>query len=166
MLEIPEKLFNIDVNDIEVGLSEFHMYRKDEIEEAQAGYRYDELTGEPIEDWIGEEYIVIGNDSCCGDPIIAKIDEDELPIYSMFYDDWSSLQMISNSLEQFVNILKKLDKTECKKIFEEIKKEVPSMSFDYWEGLIAVTYEFLTNDKYWEETQKNFIRGKKEKEEF
>lgn len=72
MLEIPEKLFNIDVNDIEVGLSEFHMYRKDEIEEAQAGYRYDELTGEPIEDWIGEEYIVIGNDSCCGGPIIAN----------------------------------------------------------------------------------------------
>lgn len=87
MLKVPEKIFNIDINDIEVGLSDIHIYGKDEIEEAQAGYRYNELTGELIEDWIGEKYVVIGNDSCCGDPIIAKIDEEELPIYSMFHDD-------------------------------------------------------------------------------
>jgi len=158
MLKVPEKIFNIDINDIEVGLSDIHIYGKDEIEEAQAGYRYNELTGELIEDWIGEKYVVIGNDSCCGDPIIAKIDEEELPIYSMFHDDWSSLQIIANSLDQFINILKKLDETDledkekCKNTFEDIKREVPNTSFDYWEGLIASAYEFLTDDQYWEET--------------
>ena len=154
MLNVPEKIFSIDVNDIEIGLSNIHIYRKDEIEEAQAGYRYNGLTGYSIEDWIGEEYIVIGNDSCCGDPIIVKIDEEKLPIYSMFHDDWSSLQIIANSWEQFVNILKKLDKTdlknkeECKKVLEDIKQEVPNTSYDYWEGLIASAYEFLTDKEY------------------
>lgn len=156
MLKALEKVFNIDINNIEIGLSDIHIYGKDEIEEAQAGYRYNGLTGEPIEDWIGDEYIVIGNDSCCGDPIIAKIDEEELPIYSMFHDNWVSLQIIANSLEQFTNILKKLDETdladkeECKNIFKSIKQEVPNISYDYWEGLIASAYEFLTDDEYWE----------------
>ena len=36
--------------------------------------------------------------------------------------------------------------------FEDIKKEVPNTSFDYWEGLIASAYEFLTDEEYWEET--------------
>ena len=39
MLKVPEKIFNIDINDIEVGLSDIHIYGRDEIEEAQAGYR-------------------------------------------------------------------------------------------------------------------------------
>ena len=155
MLKIPEKLLNIEINDVEIGLSDIHIYGRNEIEKAQAGYRYNGLTGELIEDWIGEEYLVVGNDSCCGDPIIAKIDEEEIPIYSMFHDDWSSLQIIAHSLEQFINILKKLDgtnlenKEECKKLLEDIKKEVPNTSSDYWEGLIASAYEFLTDEKYW-----------------
>ena len=79
---------------------------------------------------------------CCGDPIIAKIDEEKIPIYSMFHDNWSSLQIISDSLDQFIIILKKLketnlkDKAECEKILEDIKKSVPDISFDYWENLI------------------------------
>ena len=30
MLKVPEKIFNIDINDIEVGLSDIHIYGKDE----------------------------------------------------------------------------------------------------------------------------------------
>jgi len=72
----------------------------------------------------------------------------------MFHDDWSSLEIIANSLDQFINILNKLDKTdledkeECKNIFEDIKKEVPNTSYDYWEGLIVSAYEFLTDEEY------------------
>ena len=39
--------------------------------------------------------------------VTLKIDEEEIKIYSMFNDDWSSLQVIANSFEQFINILKK-----------------------------------------------------------
>lgn len=28
MLKVPEKIFNIDINDIEVGLSDIHIYGK------------------------------------------------------------------------------------------------------------------------------------------
>ena len=65
--------------------------------------------------------------------------------------------IIANSLEQFTNILKKLDQTdledkeECKKTFEDIKKDIPNTSYEYWEGLIASAYEFLTDEEYWED---------------
>jgi len=154
MLKVPDKIFNIDINDIEVGISEIHIYTKDEIEEAQAGYRYNGVSKEKNEEWIGEEYIVIGNDSCCGDPIIAKIDEEEIKIYSMFNDDWSSLQLIASTFEQFINFLKKIDETnledkeECKRLLEQIKTDLPNEAYDYWEGLIVAAYEFLTDEEY------------------
>lgn len=155
MLNLPDELFNIDINDVEIGLTDIHIYGRDEIEEAQAGYRYNGLTGEPIEEWFGEEYIVVGNDSCCGDPIIAKIDEEEIPIYYMFHDDWSTLRLIAISLKQFTNTLKdikKIDlenKEQCKQLLEYIEKTLPNEAYGYWEGLIASAYEFLTDDEYW-----------------
>ena len=63
MLKIPEKILNMDISDVKFISNDIHIYGKDEIEEAQAGYRYNGLTGEKIEAWIGEEYIVIGRDS-------------------------------------------------------------------------------------------------------
>ena len=157
MLQVPEKIFNADLKSVDLGLSDILIFEKDEIEKEQIGYRYTGLPGEgePIEDWIGEDYVVIGLDSCCGDPIIAKVDEDELPIYFMHHDDWSSLQLIATSFEQFINLLKKLDKTnlankeECEHTFEIIKRESPNISLDYWESLISSGYEFLTGNDYY-----------------
>ena len=85
MINIPNELFERDIDDIEIGISEIHLFSKEEIEDAQIGYRIDE-NGNPLEEWIGDDYIVIGNDSCCDDPIIAKIDNKDLPIYSMFHE--------------------------------------------------------------------------------
>lgn len=153
-LNVPNKIFDRKINEIDVGLSEIYLYDKDEIEEAQAGYRYNGLTGEVIEDWIGDEYIVIGNDSCCGDPIIVKVDEEELPIYNMFHDDWDSLQKISNSFEEFLDVLKLIDNIDlrdresCKRLLENIRKKVKLESYDYWDSLITTAFEFLTDENY------------------
>jgi len=148
MLKLPDKLFDIDTNDIEIGSSTIHLYEKDKIEKMQRGYRYNGLTGEPIEDWFGDAYVVIGVETCCGDPIIAKIDEEDLPIYYMFHDDWSTLQKVANSLEQFINMLKKINNTyleteeEYEELINDIKKEVPNTSYDYWESIIELAYDF------------------------
>ena len=153
MINIPNKIFERNINDIEIGVSEIHLYSREEINEAQIGYQIDS-NGNEIKEWIGSNYVVIGNDSCCGDPIIAKIDEEELPVYSMFNDDWSSLELIANSFKQYISILERIDNTdledkdECKNILENIKNIVPSVSYDYWEVLIKSAYEFLTDEDY------------------
>lgn len=153
-LNVPNKIFNREINDLEMGLSDIHLCSKDEIEDAQAGYRYNGLTGEVIEDWFGDEYIVIGDDSCCGDPIIAKVDEEEIPMYYMFHDDWDSLQKISNSFDEFLDVLKMIDsidlrdKESCKKLLEDIRKKAKLESYDYWDSLITTSFEFLTDENY------------------
>lgn len=153
MINIPSKIFERNINDIEIGISEIHLYSSDEMNEAQIGYQID-TDGNEIKEWIGKNYLVIGNDSCCGDPIIVKTDEDKLPVYSMFHDDWDSIELIANSFKQYISILEKINgidlenKDECKNILEDIKSIVPNESYDYWEGLIRSAYEFLTDEDY------------------
>lgn len=153
MFNIPSKIFERNINDVEVGVSQIHLYSSEEINEAQIGYQIDS-NGNKIKEWIGSNYIVVGNDSCCGDPIIVKIDKEELPVYSMFNDDWNSLELIANSFKQYISILERIDNTdledkdECKNILENIKNIVTNVSYDYWEGLIKSAYEFLTDEDY------------------
>lgn len=151
-MNIPSKIYNRNINDIEIGLSEIHLFNKDEIEEAQVGYSVDG-DGNKIEEWIGDNYIVIGNDSCCGDPIIIDIRDDNLSVYSMFHDDWGSLQKIADSFEQYLDILKKIDdidlsdEMEKDKLISQLKNIVPSEGFDYWESIIQIAYDFFNDIK-------------------
>ncbi len=148
MLKIPEKIFNSGINDVRIGLGTIHIYNKEEIEKAQAGYRYDEKTGEPIYEWFGDEFVVIGYVSCGDLPIIAKIDEEEIPIYCMFNDNWAAIETIAVSFEQFISFLKKVEATnlinkeECKKLTDEIEKELTRTS-TYWSALIDYAYMVL-----------------------
>ena len=150
MISIPSKIFERNISDIEVGVSDIHLFSKDEIEDAQIGYRIDD-KGNKIEDWIGDNFVVIGIDSCNGDPIIVDINNEKLPVYSMFCDDWETLQIITDSFKQFIEILNRIDATELSdeeekdNLISEIIKEVPEEGEEYWEGLIQVAYEFLND---------------------
>ena len=150
MINVPNKIYNTDINDVEIGVSKIHLYTKDEIEEAQIGYRIDN-KGNEIDEWIGDDYIIIGNDSCCGDPIITDVSDDKLPVYSMFHDDWETLQKITNDFEQYISILKKInksdlsDETQKNNLISDITKIVPSEGADYWSTIIQTAYEFLND---------------------
>ena len=150
MLDIPNKIFDVNIKNINVGLSDIYLYSKDEIEDAQIGFRVDD-KGNKIEDWIGDNYVVIGNASCCGDPIITDLSNEKLPVYSMFHDDWSSLQQISIDFEQYIEILNKIDEAdignenEKDELISYIKAIVPEEGIEYWESLIQVGYEFLND---------------------
>jgi len=153
MIDIPNELFERDIDDIEIGISDIHLFSEDEIEDAQIGYSIDEDDND-IEEWIGEEYLVIGVDSACGDPIIVKTDEEQLPIYSMFHDDWDSLELIADSFRQYLELLEKIEitdlenKDECEEFLENVKEIAPNVSYDYWEALIISGYEFLTGEDF------------------
>jgi hypothetical protein len=150
MLDIPNKIFDVNIKNINAGLSDIYLYTKDEIEDAQIGFRVDN-KGNKIEDWIGDNYVVIGNDSCCGDPIITDLSNEKLPVYNMFHDDWSSLRQISIDFEQYIEILNKIDEAdignenEKDKLISYIKAIVPEEGIEYWESLIQVGYEFLND---------------------
>lgn len=149
-MTVPNKIYDININDVKIGVSEIHLYLKDELEKAQIGYRVDN-NGNKIEEWIGDNYIVIGKDYCCGDPIIMDISDGKLPVYNMFHDDWNSLQKIADNFEQYIDILKKIDETnlsdekEKNKLISIIKKIVSSDAEEYWNSIIQVAYEFFND---------------------
>jgi len=151
MENIPKKLFERDIDSINCGLSDIYLIEEDQIEKGQAGFRYNGLTGEKITEWIGDDFYVIGIDSCCGDPIIADFSKEELPIYYMFHDDWDTLQLISDNFEQFIKILHMIDDTDISDesqkddLISEIEEIVPEEGLDYWQALIQTGYEFLND---------------------
>ena len=151
MEKLPKKLFERDIESVNCGLSDIYFFKENSIEKEQAGYRFNGLTGEPIEEWIGDNYYVIGIDSCCGDPIIVDVSKEELPIYYMFHDDWSSLQLIAESFDQFLEILHLIDDNDFDyeegkdELIAKIKEICPEEGYDYWEGLIQSGFEFYND---------------------
>lgn len=150
MINVPEKIFNRDFEEIDVGISTLTFFKKDELDDAQIGYKYDN-NRETIKEWKGEEFVVIGNDSALGDPIIAKIDEEEIPVYSMFHDDWSSFEKIAESFEQYIGVLEMIEKTDLHRrdkiidLLDEIEEIVPEDSYYYWEDLINSAFDFFSD---------------------
>ena len=124
MENIPKKLFERDIDSINCGLSDIYLIEEDQIEKEQAGFRYNGLTGEKIAEWIGDNFYVIGIDSCCGDPIIA---------------------------EQFIKILHMIDDSDISDesqkddLISEIEEIAPEEGLDYWQALIQTGYEFLND---------------------
>ena len=70
MINVPEKIFNREFEEIDVGMSTLSFFKKEDLEKAQIGYKYDNKK-DSIKNWKGEEFVVIGYDSALGDPIIA-----------------------------------------------------------------------------------------------
>lgn len=150
MINVPEKIFNRNFEEVDVGGSVLTFYKKDEIENAQIGFRYDNNKKE-IKRWKGNEYVVIGNDSTLGDPIIAKIDEKDIPIYNMFHNDWSSFEKVAESFEQYLGILEMIGNTDLYRrdkiidLLDDIEEIVPKGSYYYWEDLINSAFDFLAD---------------------
>ena len=154
-LKVPQKLFKIKPRKLFVGGNfgrslDTVLFEKDEIEKEQLGYQFD-LNGNPIPEWFGPEYVVIGHDYICGDPLIAKVDEPEIKFFSMFHDDWDSLTLIARSIKEFEFIAAKLeacDVTDLSSI-ENFKKEtasIPNDVIDYWTNLVDLANEFYNEE--------------------
>ena len=145
-----KKIFENKINDVEIGLNTIHLFKKNEIDEAQIGYRTNQ-DGIKIKEWIGDNYYVIGEDSMCGDPIIVDVIKKELPVYTMFHDDWNTMRLIAESLDEYINILEKIkntnlkDKEECDNLLMEINGITSPKAYSYLEDLITGAYEFYND---------------------
>ncbi len=152
MDRIPQKVFDITPREVGIGCGEIYLYDKNEIADAQIGYRL-YPDGRKIEDWLGDEYFVIGNDSTCGDPIFINVTEKNYPVYYMFHDDWDSAMKVADSLEQYEQILQALkgvDYTDSDSYMQAGKaiENINSKAYKlYWEDIITIAVEFYLDDE-------------------
>ena len=150
MLEVPEKLFNREFEKVEIGISTLNFFPKDNLEKEQIGYGY-EQNKENSSNWLGKEFVVIGKNSALGDPIIAKVDETEIPVFTMFNDDKTQVEKVADSFEQYMGVLSMIKGTDLYRrdkiidLLDEIEEIVPKKSLYYWEDLINSAYNYLTD---------------------
>ena len=139
---------------IEFQYGSLEFFNKDTIDNAQAGFRYNSITGEKIDGWTGDEYVIIGYDSTVGcgpDPYIIKTDDSNLPVYWLISDggDWSNPDLICDRLETFNKIINMLneyaeyffDMTLTSKLKKEILNKISKIEgknniSDYWDTLL------------------------------
>lgn len=150
MLKVPEKLFNREFEKVEIGISTLNFFPKDNLEKEQIGYGYDQNRAESPK-WFGKEFVVIGKDSGLGDPIIAKVDETEIPVFTMFNDDKTSVEKVADSFEQYMGVLSMIKNTDLYRrdkinnLLDEIEAIVPENSLYYWEELINSAFDYLVD---------------------
>ena len=133
LMDVPVKLFDRDVEKIKVGAGAFCFFPKENLDDAQIGYLYEKDKTESKR-WVGKEYLVIGKNSVKSEPIIAKLDEPSLPIYTLINNERDSLERVSNSFEEYKEVLNMIDNTDLYRrdkitnLLDELKGKVPKES--------------------------------------
>lgn len=142
-----------ELHDLSFMYGEVTYFGKDNIEEAQYGFRYNPKEETVIEDWTGDEYVIIGYDGSIGDgpdPIIIKTDEPELPVYyfATEYEDWKKPNLIAKSLDDYIKIMQMIseysddieESTLSEEDYDDLMKKIKPMSKNvYWENFLEKT---------------------------
>ena len=139
---------------IEFYYGPLEFFNENNIDENQEGFRYNANTGEIIEEWTGNEYVIMGFDysaGCGPDPFIVKTDEKELPVFWLMTDggDWANPTFISSSLKNFNKIINILSEYEdlfyhgslSEEIADEIINRIEEVEgtdnlLEYWVDLV------------------------------
>ena len=150
MLEIPENIFNRNFETIELGANNISFFKKENLEKEQIGYRFDNTKAES-KDWFGTEFLVIGKEESSRNPIIAKTNDEKIPIYMMFGNDKTTMEKVADSFEGYVNVLNMIDNTylyrkdKINNLMNDIEKIVPQNSMYYWNGLVNDAFNYLVD---------------------
>ena len=97
---------------ISIGYNGIDLCGEDGIEENQVGYSISSsgvtFVGANNGDW-KNEWVVIGSEACCGDPIFIDTSIPEFPVYTAVHGEgrWSPV-LISNSYQGLLKITEKL----------------------------------------------------------
>ena len=150
---LPTKLFTTRPRFIEFGACDITLYSKRDFEESQLGFRTDYITKEPILEWIGDNYWLIGDDSTCGDPFIIDTNNKNFPVYTIFHDDWNIKIKVADSFDSFVDILKLIksydlkDSSSIDRLITKIKALYPKPIAEHWTDFINLIMNFMQNKK-------------------
>lgn len=156
---IPKKYIrlreSLDFNSVFLGCTEINLFKVEELNEAQLGYRVDfkgnSLINEEGRNW-KKTWLVIGYESCCGDPIFIDYGNKNFPVYTAMAGEgeWDGI-LIGDTFKGFIKSLKDVKglfelilkaeegfvaENDKKKVLEEIKTYHKESDISFWEDWI------------------------------
>jgi hypothetical protein len=136
------------------------LFADHEIHDAQVGYSIGDsgksFVGEQVGDW-KENWLVIGYEDLCGDPIFIDLSQSELPVFTAAHGegDWNPI-LIGSSLDGFVQALieverlaqgrnnpvqlerKPLTEIECEMVLSRIAKLNRNASLEFRQNWLGI----------------------------
>lgn len=94
------------VDNVSMGYASIHLTLVAELETAQQGYSV--IPEDDETDW-QDDWVVIGYEGLCGDPIFIDTSNEDFPVYTAAHGmgQWSP-QLIASSFSHFIQILERL----------------------------------------------------------
>ncbi|GLC31176.1 hypothetical protein [Clostridium omnivorum] len=142
--------------------AEFKIFHPDELEGEQVGYSIDKDGNSLVSNEEGawkSEWIVVGYEILCGDPIIIETNQIGYPVSSLMHGmgDWDSGIYLSDSLDKFTdgiikinqfiseksmaNVVPRITCKDLDNLIKEIIKEDEYGDFDNWKSMLDPIYE-------------------------
>ncbi|WML33331.1 hypothetical protein [Clostridium sp. OS1-26] len=140
----------------------FRIFSLHELKEGQVGYSIDSsgnsLVSNEEGSWKGE-WIVIGYEVLCGDPIIIDTKEVGFPIFTLMHGmgEWNPGSYLSESIDKFIDEINKINKfisertmlnttprVTCKSLdnlIDEIIEEDEDGDVDNWKSMLYPIYK-------------------------
>jgi hypothetical protein len=142
-------------SEVSLGYQTIRLYRAPGVQALQIGYSV-RPAGEPLEsDW-RKEWVVVGYEECCGDPIFIDSSASGFPVYTAIRGEgtWEAIQ-IAVSLEAFGHALSAvaevakgrenpgalennpLTLSEKQATIAAIKRHNPGVNLEFWEAVLV-----------------------------
>jgi len=141
---------SLSVDKVSIGYSSIELVPAGELASAQQGY------GDAGGDW-QPEWLVIGHEGSCGDPLFIDTEDDDFPVYTAEHGQGSwTPRLIAFTFRHFGEILDRLDRlsrsrgnpvalerhplsdSERVSFMEFIRRESPDVDFGFWESLFEL----------------------------
>jgi hypothetical protein len=149
-----EEILTSIPTEVSFGYATIQMYRPSELEQYQVGYSVNpagvSLIGGNNGDW-HKEWLVIGHEGRCGDPLFIDVSQDGYPVYTAMHGEgrWDPVS-IADSLHDFGHALSAiadiakgrehpvalkanpLKKEEKEATLATIRRHNPTADLDFW----------------------------------
>jgi len=158
-MESYEKILEGILPEVSFGVETIHVCRASQLPDLQTGYSIsptgEQLTGTGAGDW-RKEWVVIGYEDCCGDPIFIDSSARGFPVYTAVHGEGSwEPTPIAVSLEAFGRALSAVTHTaqgrghpvalegnplsqrEKEATLATIQRDNPGLNLEFWEILLS-----------------------------
>ena len=145
---------------VSFGYTNVNLFPAEELKDAQVGYSISDsgesLTGNKEGDW-REEWLVVGSEDLCGDPIFVDLTKPEFPVFTAAHGEgyWNPI-LIASSFQGFINALEEIGRvaqgrknpielerkpvsaSERERALSRIAEFNPEASLEFWENWFEV----------------------------
>ena len=154
-MKYEEALKSIPIRSVSLGSTTVYLFDVEQLNEEQVGYSVDEDSNSLVSDEEGswkKEWLVIGYEDLCGDPIFIDALADGFPVYTAMHGagSWNAC-LIASTLKGFAGALEIISSlsagrespveleanpippNERDRALDEIRKNNPGAGMEFWE---------------------------------